>query len=122
VLRYLPPVWFLLRKASVDMELEGQSIRAGDTVMVWMASANHDSAQFSNPDEFDPRRDPNRHLSFGQGIHFCIGAPLARLEARIALPMVLEQFKDIRVVPDVPIPIRGGLVFVVPSLPVTFKL
>lgn len=66
-------------------------------------------------------REPNRHFAFGHGIHFCIGAPLARLEARIALPMLLEQLRDLKRAPGVPITIRTGLVFVIRNLPVTFQ-
>ncbi len=74
-----------------------------------------------DPNRFDIRREPNRHLTFGHGIHFCIGAPLARLEARIALSMMLEQLKGLQRVEDVPIAIRTGIVFVVRSWPVTFQ-
>ena len=86
-----------------------------------MASANRDPAQFANPDRFDIEREPNRHLGFGHGIHFCIGAPLARLEARIALPMMLEQLEDLQCVEGIPIRVRMGIVFVIGSLPITFQ-
>ncbi|GLV60905.1 putative cytochrome P450 YjiB [Dictyobacter sp. S3.2.2.5] len=120
VLRYLPPVWFTFRRTASDAEFGGQTIPANSIVLVWNASGNRDPEQFPNPDHFDARREPNRHLTFGHGIHFCIGAPLARLEARILLPMMLEQLKDIRRVPDVPIVVRAGIVYVIQSLPITF--
>jgi cytochrome P450 len=121
VLRYLPPVWFLVRQTTTDVELAGQHIPAGQIALAWMASANRDPAQFANPDRFDIEREPNRHLGFGHGIHFCVGAPLARLEARIALPMMLEQLGDLQRVEDIPIRVRMGIVFVIGSLPITFQ-
>lgn len=121
ILRYLPPVWFLFRQTKTDIELAGQHIPANQLVLAWTASANRDAAQFPNPDRFDITREPNRHLAFGHGIHFCVGAPLARLEARIALPMMLEQLRDLRRVEDFPITVHTGIVFVIRSLPVTFQ-
>ena len=121
VLRYLPPVWFLFRQTKADVELAGQHLPANQVVLGWTASANRDPARFSDPDRFDIEREPNRHLAFGHGIHFCVGAPLARLEARIALPMMLQQLKDIRRVEGVPIMVNAGIVFVIRSLPITFQ-
>jgi cytochrome P450 len=121
VLRYLPPVWFVMRITTSEIELAGQKIPAGQLVVPWMASGNRDSVQFPNPNRFDITRTPNRHVTFGHGIHFCIGAPLARLEAKVALPMMLEQLKDLHVVEDPPIKAHMGLVFVIRSLPVTFR-
>jgi len=121
VLRYLPPVWFLFRQTRAEVELGGQRIPADQLVLAWTASANRDPAQFQNPDRFDIEREPNRHLAFGHGIHYCVGAPLARLEARIALPMMLEQLRDLQRVEGVPITVHAGLVFVIRSLPITFQ-
>jgi cytochrome P450 len=121
VLRYLPPVWFLFRHTTTDVELGGQYIPANQVVLAWTASANRDPAQFPDPDRFDIEREPNRHLAFGHGIHFCVGAPLARLEAKIALPMMLEQLKELQRVEGVPIAIHTGIVFVIRNLPVTFQ-
>lgn len=121
VLRYLPPVWFLFRQTITDVELGGQYIPADQVVMTWTASANRDSAQFSDPDRFNIERKPNRHLTFGHGVHFCVGAPLSRLEAKIALPMILGQLKDLQRVGGVPIAIQTGIVFVIRNLPVTFQ-
>ena len=121
VLRYLPPVWFLMRRTTQDVELGGQRIPANERILAWTASANRDAAQFPEPERFNIVREPNRHLAFGHGIHFCVGAPLARLEARIALPMILEQLKDLKRVEGVPIEIRTGIVFVIRNLPVTFQ-
>ena len=121
ILRYLPPVWFLFRQTTTDVELAGQHIPANNMVLAWTASANRDPAQFPEPDRFDIEREPNRHLAFGHGIHFCVGAPLARLEARIVLPMMLEQLKGLQRVEGVPITAHMGIVFVIRSLPVTFQ-
>ena len=119
--RYLPPVWFLFRQTRSDVELGGQYIPANQIVLAWTASANRDAAQFSDPGRFDIERDPNRHLAFGHGIHFCVGAPLARLEARIVLPMMLEQLLGLQRVDGFPIMVHAGIVFVIRSLPVTFQ-
>ena len=121
ILRYLPPVWFLFRQTKSDVELAGQHIPANQAVLAWTASANRDPARFPDPDRFDIEREPNRHLAFGHGIHFCVGAPLARLEAKIALPMMLQQLRGLRRVEGVPITVHTGIVFVIRSLPVTFQ-
>jgi cytochrome P450 len=121
ILRFLPPVWFLFRQTKTDVELAGQHIPANQTVLAWTASANRDPARFPDPGRFDIEREPNRHLAFGHGIHFCVGAPLARLEAKIALPMMLQQLKNLQLVAGVPIMVRAGIVFVIRSLPVTFQ-
>jgi cytochrome P450 len=121
VLRYLPPVWFLFRRTLQDVELAGQHIPANQMLLAWTASANRDAAQFPEPERFNIEREPNRHLAFGHGIHFCVGAPLARLEAKVVLPMMLEQLKDLKRVEGVPIGIHTGIVFVIENLPVTFR-
>ncbi|HLI88262.1 MAG TPA: cytochrome P450 [Ktedonobacteraceae bacterium] len=121
VLRYLSPVWFLFRQTTTEVELEGQHIPANQLIQAWLASANRDAAQFPDSDRFDIEREPNRHVAFGHGIHFCVGAPLARLEARIALSMMLEQLQDLQRVANVPITIRTGIVFMIRTLPITFR-
>lgn len=121
ILRYLPPVWFIFRRTKAEVELGGQRIPANAIVQVWNASANYDETTFADPEHLDIQREPNRHLTFGHGIHFCIGAPLARLEARIALPMMLAQLKQFQRVLDVPIMVRSGLVYIIQSLPITFQ-
>jgi cytochrome P450 len=121
ILRFLPPVWFLFRQTKSDVELAGQHIPANQMVLAWTASANRDPARFPEPDRFDIEREPNRHLAFGHGIHFCVGAPLARLEAKIALQMMLQQLKNLKRVEGVPIMVRAGIVFVIRSLPATFQ-
>jgi cytochrome P450 len=96
VLRYRPPVQMTGRTATEQVELRGKSIEKGQQVVVWLASANRDEAEFTDPDRFEIRREPNRHLSFGLGIHFCLGAPLARLESRIALQELTRRLPALR--------------------------
>ena len=73
-------------------ELRGKQMKPGDRVFAVINAANRDEAQFTDPDRLDVARSPNRHLTFGQGIHFCLGAQLARLEARIALPLLFARY------------------------------
>lgn len=95
VLRYRSPVQATFRATRRDIELHGQVIPAGKLVLPMMGSANRDPRQFQDPERFDITRNPNPHLAFGHGMHFCIGAPLSRLEARIALPDLLARMKTI---------------------------
>ncbi|HEX3788436.1 MAG TPA: cytochrome P450 [Pseudonocardiaceae bacterium] len=97
VLRFYSPFPRLGRRTTTEVPLGGKIIPAGSIVMLCVAAANRDPARFVEPDRFDPLRQPNPHLTFGHGIHFCLGAPLARLEARIALGALLERFPDIAV-------------------------
>ncbi|HKD37733.1 MAG TPA: cytochrome P450, partial [Pirellulales bacterium] len=83
-LRFRSPFQWLMRTPTRDIELHGQTIPAGKLVLPMIGSANRDERQFPNPEQFDIAREPNPHIAFGQGIHSCLGAPLARLEARIA--------------------------------------
>jgi cytochrome P450 len=96
VLRFRSPVFGLTRRAKAGVELAGRRIAAGDRLFAWLSAANRDPAVFADPDRFDVGRAPNRHIAFGHGVHFCLGAPLARLEAAVALPMVLDQLPDLR--------------------------
>ena len=97
MLRYDCPVERApMRYAAEDVELAGVTICRGDAVSVVLGSANRDDNQFLHADTFDIRRDPNRHLAFGQGIHYCLGAPLARLEGRIAIQALLTQMPDLQ--------------------------
>ena len=79
-------------------EFAGRQFGAGQMLTAVIGAANRDPDQFSNPDQFDITRDPNRHLAFGFGIHFCLGAPLARLEARVAFARLFEQIPALRLV------------------------
>ncbi|HVQ89816.1 MAG TPA: cytochrome P450 [Mycobacteriales bacterium] len=120
VLRYLPPVPQFPRVAAVDTEIDGQAVAAGDWVMARIPSANRDPAEFDRPDVFDVRRQPNRHLTLGHGIHFCLGAPLARMEARVALAAMLRRLRDVRLA-DVPlVPHESPFAYGMEALPITF--
>jgi len=122
VLRYLPPVPTFPRVAAVDTVIDEQEVKAGQWVIAHMDAANRDETQFPDPDTFDIRRNPNRHLTLGHGIHFCIGAPLARLEARIALGILFERLCEIESVSGVPLEASvGPLGYGMKRLLVTFK-
>ena len=95
-LRYDPPVQLVGRVAGEDMVIGDVGIPRGDTMMLLLAAAHRDPAVTVRPDEFDPDRPVVRHLAFGLGPHFCLGAPLARLEAAIALAAVTKRFPDAR--------------------------
>jgi cytochrome P450 len=100
VLRYEPPVNANMRVAIEDVEVGGKTIPAGALCFSMTASANRDPEVFARPDEFDISRQPNPHLSFGGGIHHCIGASLGRLEGRIALEGLLRRFARIELVEE----------------------
>jgi len=102
-LRFFTPFAALGRATTRETELGGVTIPADQLLMVWLAAANRDPGQFPDPGVFDPARDPNPHLGFGRGIHFCLGAPLARLEGRIALNILLDRFDSLRTDPDDPV-------------------
>ena len=102
-LRYRSPVQILIRTANADVILsegrkegERQEIKKGQELVLYLGSANHDESIFTDPERFDITRKNLRRLGFGNGIHFCLGAPLARLEGQIALRMILERFKDLK--------------------------
>ncbi|QQS11890.1 MAG: cytochrome P450 [Rhodospirillales bacterium] len=94
-LRYDGPSGALARIAAADCELAGAAIRKGQRVFAFVNSANRDPEAFADAERFDIGRDPNPHLTFGHGIHFCLGAPLARLEARIAAVRLAGRFPGI---------------------------
>ncbi|HLZ70280.1 MAG TPA: cytochrome P450 [Dehalococcoidia bacterium] len=121
VLRYRPPVQATVRLTTEDTELRRQAMKAGQVVIVWLASANRDADEFPNPDTFDIARSPNRHLSFGQGIHFCLGAPLARLEAAIALDEIGRRLPNLRRADAAPLEqVPGFIMHGVKHLPLAF--
>ena len=91
MIRWASPVNYMSRTATTDVELCGQLIRKGDKVALLYASANRDERVFSDPDRFDIRRDPNHHLAFGFGAHFCLGATLARIELKALLEVLVPR-------------------------------
>ncbi|GJD48004.1 Cytochrome P450 107B1 [Methylobacterium crusticola] len=107
LLRYEPPVHFRTRKALADIRLEGTTIPAGAPVVLLFASGSRDPARFRDPDRFDPDREDNQHFGFGASLHFCVGAPLARLEAEAALVALARRLRDPRLIEDPP-PYRPG--------------
>ena len=120
-LRMWAPVTGLARTASRDCAIAGQPIRRGERVLLLWASANRDSEEFPDPDRVDVERSPNRHATFGLGIHRCLGSHLARLQFRVALEEVLERLPDytldepgLKLSPDV------GTVFGYVGLPARF--
>ncbi|HEU5367232.1 MAG TPA: cytochrome P450 [Ktedonobacterales bacterium] len=121
VLRYRSPVHFLGRRTTTTTRLGGQEIQAGQMILAWLASANRDEAQFPEPETFDIERAPNHHLSFGYDIHFCLGAHLARLEAKIGLAAMLERLSDMRRISETPLEmVNSDIIYGVKSLPLTF--
>ena len=102
VLRYRSPVQAVFRQTRADVAMHGQTIPAGKLVLAMIGSANRDPRQFPDAGRFDVARDPNPHVAFGHGIHFCLGAPLARLEARVALPDLLGRLRGLALVADEP--------------------
>lgn len=98
LLRYDSPVDATsARFATEDMDYLGTPLRAGNKIHALLVAANRDPAHFDNPNVLDLQRKPNKHISFGNGIHYCLGAPLARMEASTALPALLSRFSDIQV-------------------------
>ena len=99
-MRYDPPVQLVGRNAGDDMTIGDTDIAKGDTIMLLLAAAQRDPASIDRPDEFDPDRETIRHLGFGKGPHFCLGAPLARLEASVALSAVTARFPKARLLDE----------------------
>jgi cytochrome P450 len=121
-LRYDAPVQFLFRKATRDTEVGGVPIPAGMEVVPMFGSANRDDRRYPDGDAFDVRRNTQGHVAFGHGIHFCLGAPLARIEARVALEEMLASMRRFERADEAPLP-RVTSLFMrgVTSLPLTFE-
>jgi cytochrome P450 len=101
MLRWTTPSPSKRRTATSDVELAGHSVAAGEKVLFWEGSANRDERVFDRSMEFDVARDPNPHLAFGHGIHFCLGANLARLEIRVMFEELLGRFGSFEIVEPV---------------------
>jgi cytochrome P450 len=117
LLRYDSPVQGLARTLTRPVDLHGQLMKAGDTVLLLFGSANRDDHAFPDADRFDIHRAPERQVAFGRGIHFCLGAVLARLEARIALKALLARRRDWDVDLDSAVRLRSGPIRGYVSLP-----
>jgi cytochrome P450 len=111
MLRYDGPVQSTVRFTKEPVQLGGAEIPAGAFALMIVAAADRDPAQFKEPEKFDITRDPNDHVAFGEGIHFCIGAPLARMEARIAFEAMLERFPRLRLKDPAMKPVYKGSYF-----------
>jgi cytochrome P450 len=101
IVRWTTPSPAKRRTATRSTELRGQAIEPGDKVVVWEGSANRDERVFEHADDFDITRSPNPHVGFGHGLHFCLGASLARLEIRVLFEELLPRFRGVEVVPPV---------------------
>lgn len=120
VLRFESPLQRNPRRLAQDYEYAGQAMRKGDFVLQMLGSANRDPAIFAAADHFDSQRQPNRHVAFGFGLHFCLGAPLARLEAPIAVQLILERLSNLRLAQPAAPWLHHNLVRGLASLPVVF--
>jgi cytochrome P450 len=109
------------RTATEDVEMRGRRIHAGDRVVMWYPSANHDEEVFERPFDFDIRRNPNDHLSFGTGRHVCLGASLARLEVRVVFEELLKRVSSVEVTGE-PDRLRSNFINGIKHLPVRVVL
>jgi len=122
IVRYAgPATGVFMRWAWEDVEIGGETIRHGDAVTALLHAANRDPEAFENPNQFDITRNPNKHLGFGAGVHYCLGAPLARMEGAVAIPTLLRRLPELRlaVEPDAVVWNTTGL-YGLSSLPVRF--
>jgi cholest-4-en-3-one 26-monooxygenase len=122
MLRWTSPVKNMCRTLTDDTEFHGTSLRAGEKIMLLFESANFDESVFENPDQFDIGRDPNNHVAFGFGTHFCLGNQLARLELRLMTDRVLDRLPDLRLAADDDVlPLRpANFVSGLESMPMVF--
>ncbi|TVX93330.1 cytochrome P450 family protein [Paenibacillus agilis] len=122
LLRYAGPIMISLRFAGEDISMHGKNIRKGEMVLFSLGTANFDPKQFSNPELFDITRSENDHLAFGKGIHHCLGAPLARLEAKIAFSTLFRRFPDLKLAVDPGDLVynHSGVVRSIPNIPMIF--
>src|SRR5262249_48625322 len=108
LLRYDSPVQIDARATLEDMEIHGRHIKKHQGILLLLGSANHDADVFSHPERLDITRKQASNVSFGRGIHYCLGAPLARLEARLAFVALLRRFVDMRLLTEHP-PFKNNL-------------
>ncbi|MGH8429363.1 MAG: cytochrome P450, partial [Solimonas sp.] len=117
-LRYDAPTNAMTRIVRADHEVGSKQLMAGDRVFAIINAANRDESQFVDPNKLDIGRMPNRHLTFGQGIHFCLGAQLARLEARIALPLLFARYPELTLGEGEPVWLDALIMRGLKSLPI----
>jgi cytochrome P450 len=122
VLRYRSSFTQVGRVTMAETELSGQVIPADAIVTPWLLSANRDEREFPDPDRFDIHRAANHHVAFGHGIHFCIGQLLARVEARVAMGVLLDRYAEISLTPGVPLRFYSQGIFAARNVPVTVRL
>jgi cytochrome P450 family 142 subfamily A polypeptide 1 len=121
MLRWVSPIKNMARTTTRDVTLNGVDLPEGAQLLALYPSANRDEAVFTSPDEFNIARDPNPHLAFGFGTHFCLGNQLARLELRVMFEQLLARFSDIRLAEPGPFPLRkANFVSGLEALPVIF--
>jgi cytochrome P450 len=120
LLRYDSPVQRTGRMTNTDVELHGRKIAKGSLVVTAIGAANRDPAHFPDPDRLDITRRDNRHIAFGFGIHFCLGAPLARLEGQIAIGTLLRRMPELRLATSTPEWRESSTLRGLKTLPVTF--
>jgi cytochrome P450 len=120
IVRWTTPSVYKRRTATREIELRGARIRPGDKVTSWEMSANRDERVFAEPFRFDVARDPNPHLAFGQGVHYCLGANLARLEIRVMLEELIRRFRGFEPLGP-PTWTRDNRLFGLKSLPVRLE-
>jgi cytochrome P450 family 142 subfamily A polypeptide 1 len=120
-LRWTSPVKNMCRTLTADTEFHGTELRSGEKIMLMFESANFDEAVFGDPENFRIDRNPNNHLAFGFGSHFCLGNQLARLELKLMLSRVLERLPDLRLADESALPLRpANFVSGLESMPVVF--
>jgi cytochrome P450 len=110
----------IIRRAKADVAIGSETIRAGDLVMVYLASANRDPGRWDDPANFELARERDRHVAFGHGVHTCIGAPLARIEARAVMTALAARFETIAPGAERGHRLPAGFLFGFRSLPVVF--
>lgn len=121
MLRWTSPVKNMCRTLTTDTEFHGTALKSGEKIMLMFESANFDESVFENPESFDIHRDPNSHVAFGFGTHFCLGNQLARLELKLMLGKILQRLPDMRLADENMLPLRpANFVSGLESMPVVF--
>jgi cytochrome P450 family 142 subfamily A polypeptide 1 len=121
MLRWISPIKNMARTVVDDVEIRGETLHAGDQVILMYPSANRDADEFPDPFTFDVKRDPNHHLAFGFGPHYCLGQALARLELQVMFDVLFRRLPDLEPTNEEPLPYRASNFIVGPeAMPVRF--